>query len=180
MKTDLGLILELRVLCLDRLKLDSNLFSRDDVDTEIDVTWTTGEAEWSVASYRNRDRDRIGVSSSGSATPAELVTRPACSQRAKTRDRGLEGARRLTKATAADLFADAVLSADAQIHDGRRQDQTGDESKTKQISNAPPQRQKKEGLCFVEKVRGGQSGATLRRRTWVRPNKTESREQMET
>jgi hypothetical protein len=34
---DLGLILELRVLGLDALKLDGNFFAGDDVHTEIDI-----------------------------------------------------------------------------------------------------------------------------------------------
>jgi hypothetical protein len=35
---DTGLILELWVLGLDRLKLDCNLFTRDDIGTEVDIT----------------------------------------------------------------------------------------------------------------------------------------------
>ena len=35
---DLGLVLKLRMLRLDRLELDGNLFPGDDVDTEVDVT----------------------------------------------------------------------------------------------------------------------------------------------
>jgi hypothetical protein len=35
---DLGLVLELRVLRLDRLELDGDLLTRDDVDTEVNVT----------------------------------------------------------------------------------------------------------------------------------------------
>ena len=37
----LGLIFELGVLGLDRLELDGDLLARDDVDTEVDVTWDT-------------------------------------------------------------------------------------------------------------------------------------------
>lgn len=39
---DLGLVLKLRVLSLDGLELDGNLFTRDDVDTKVDVTERTG------------------------------------------------------------------------------------------------------------------------------------------
>lgn len=35
---DLGFVLELRMLSLDALEFDGNLLSRDDVDSEIDVT----------------------------------------------------------------------------------------------------------------------------------------------
>jgi hypothetical protein len=38
---DTGLIFELGVLSLNRLKLDGNLFTRDDVGSEVDVTETT-------------------------------------------------------------------------------------------------------------------------------------------
>ena len=36
---DLGLVLELGVLGLDGLELDSDLLAGDDVDTEVDVAW---------------------------------------------------------------------------------------------------------------------------------------------
>ena len=36
---DLGFILELRMLSLDRLELNGDFFPRDDVDSEVDVTW---------------------------------------------------------------------------------------------------------------------------------------------
>lgn len=39
---DTGLILELRVLRLDRLKLNSNLFARNDVGAQVDITERTG------------------------------------------------------------------------------------------------------------------------------------------
>lgn len=34
----LSFILELRMLSFDRLKLDSDLFTRDDVNTEVNIT----------------------------------------------------------------------------------------------------------------------------------------------
>ena len=36
---DLGLILELGVLGLDGLELDGDFLARDDINTEVDITW---------------------------------------------------------------------------------------------------------------------------------------------
>lgn len=37
---NLGLVFKLRVLCFDRLEFDGNLFTGNDIDTEVNVTYT--------------------------------------------------------------------------------------------------------------------------------------------
>jgi hypothetical protein len=49
---DLALVFELGVLSLDRLELDSDLFAGNNVDAEVDVTWTTLSAMPQHCSHR--------------------------------------------------------------------------------------------------------------------------------
>ena len=48
---DLGLILELRVLSLDRLEFDGNLLARDDVDAQVNIAYREGSAKRALPEY---------------------------------------------------------------------------------------------------------------------------------
>jgi hypothetical protein len=57
------------VLGLDRFELDSDLFSRDDVDTEVDITYMVTMLEWVVL----ETEDRIHTERAGTNLLPEAV-----------------------------------------------------------------------------------------------------------
>lgn len=73
---DFGLVLELRVLGFDRLKLDGDLLTRDDVDAEVDVTEGAGAdlLTDAVLSSYTKIHDCCGVVWCGSGSSGVVVS----------------------------------------------------------------------------------------------------------